>query len=47
MKVEKLNDNSVQIEFSGTEMVQRAINVRRLNIDAPAYKKPDCLQLRI
>ncbi len=39
MKVEKLNDNSVQIEFSGTEMAQRAINVRRLNIDAPAYKK--------
>ena len=26
MKVEKLNDNSVQIEFSGTEMAQRAIN---------------------
>jgi negative regulator of genetic competence, sporulation and motility len=39
MKVEKLNENSVQIEFSAAEIAQRAINVRRLNIDAPAYKK--------
>ncbi|MBO5077558.1 MAG: adaptor protein MecA [Clostridia bacterium] len=39
MKVEKLNENSVQIEFSAAEIAQRAINVRRLTIDAPAYKK--------
>ncbi len=39
MKIEKLTDNSVKIEFSIPEMEKRSLNVDKLNVDAPAYKK--------
>ncbi len=39
MKIEKLTDHSVKIEFSIPEMEKRSLNVNKLNVDAPAYKK--------
>lgn len=39
MKIEKLSDNSVQIELSLPEMEKRSLSIGKLNVDAPAYKK--------
>ena len=39
MKIEKLTDNSIRIELSGPEMEKRSLNIDKLNVDAPAYKK--------
>lgn len=39
MKIEKLTDNSIQIDLSVDEMEKRSLNISKLNIDAPAYKE--------
>ncbi|MBO4327095.1 MAG: adaptor protein MecA [Clostridia bacterium] len=39
MKIERLTDRSIQVELSVPEMEKRSLNIFKLNVDAPAYKK--------
>ena len=39
MKIEKLNENSIQIELSVDEMEKRSLSISSLNTDDPAYKE--------
>ena len=39
MKIEKLSNNSIQIDLSVDEMEKRSLSISKLNIDAPAYKE--------